>query len=190
MTNHESTAISGAAKLLGRYGIEAGFLVPTGTALDKGIMDATWPLREYLARTGFHDYRTQGQGGSSKRVVPVVIVQSSAVVASEASLYRPETKQGDPRIWIYGLPKSASPDDLLALIVDGGQLYIVNCTREDLPTLLADPASPLGKMAARLDTHAGAAAALLEKLQSVGAKGFVPVVVRSKGDSSVRSKAD
>lgn len=183
MTNHESTAISGAAKLLGRYGIEAGFLVPTGTALDKGIMDATWPLREYLARTGFHDYRTQGQGGSSKRVVPVVIVQSSAVVASEASLYRPETKQGDPRIWIYGLPKSASPDDLLALIVDGGQLYIVNCTREDLPTLLADPASPLGKMAARLDTHAGAAAALLEKLQSVGAKGFVPSL--RSGDTGI-----
>ena len=174
MMDLESKAISAVATQLGRYGIEAGFVIPTATAMGKGIMDATWPLREYLARTGFHDFRTQGQGGSSKRVVPVRIIQTSGVVAGEMSMYRPETKKGDPRIWIYSLPKYASPNDLMALIVDGNQLYAVNATRENLAGLLSDASSPLGQLAARLNTHGPVAAELLKKLQAIGSQGYVP----------------
>ena len=173
MMDLESKAVSAIATLLGRYGIEAGFVIPTATAMGKGIMDATWPLREYLARTGFHDFRNQGQGATSKQVVPIHVIQSSGIVSGEMSMYRPETKNGDPRIWIYSLPKYASPDDLIALIVDGGQLFAVNSTRENLAGLLADATSPLGQIAARLNTHAPAAAELLKKLQNIGAKGFI-----------------
>lgn len=169
----QSSAISAVATLLGRYGIESGFLIPTATAMGKGIMDATWPLREYLARTGFHDYSTQGQGDESKRVVPIQIIQQTSVITGEISLYRPKTKQGDPRAWIYKLPGMASPNDLLALIVDSGKLYIINCTRENLAGLLADATSPLGQIAARLDTYAPVAMELLQKLRDIGSMGFV-----------------
>ena len=57
MTNHESIAISGAAKLLGRHGIEAGFLVPTATALHKGIILKTAVRDTFRLRGGFESRR-------------------------------------------------------------------------------------------------------------------------------------
>lgn len=174
MNEASPVTISSAAKLLGRYGIEAGFVTPTATGLDKGIMDATWPLREYLARAGFHDYKQQGQGPAAKRVVSAQFIRANSVIPVEVSMYRPETKQGDPRIWIYGLTRYASPDDLIALIVNAGNLIIVNCTSEDLASLLADENSLLGGIAARLDTYAGVAIELRQRLKEIGAKGFVP----------------
>ena len=162
------------SKLLGRYGIEAGFVLPTDTAMGKAIMDATWPLREYLHRKKFHDYRAQAKGTDAKRVCPVWLIQPGGLVEAKVSMYRPKTKDGDPRIWIYGLPQYASSGDLIALIVEDGKLYAVNCRRIDLAAQLADSSSFLGQLATRLDTHAAAATELLAKLRMVAADGFVP----------------
>ncbi len=166
--------IPDAAKLLGRYGIEAGFVIPTCIAMEKSIMDATWPLREYLARTGFHDFRTQPKGTGAKRLLPLRFVEPSGLFDSRVSLYRPETKDGDPRIWIYGLSAHADAGDLLALIVHVDCLYAVNCSRHRVDALLLDKSSFLGQLAARLDIYAPIAAELLSKLRGIGSLGFVP----------------
>jgi hypothetical protein len=62
----------------------------------------------------------------------------------------------------------------LALIVDGRQLYVVNCSQEDLSALLADSSSLLSQIAARQDKYVGIAQELLAQLKGIGAKGFVP----------------
>ena len=174
MTDQDSAAISTAAKLLGKFGIEAGFIVPTATGLSKAIMDATWPLREHLARKGFHDYQLQGQGPDCKRVVDGMFVRPDGTVRVRVSLYRPVTKDGDPRIWISNLCSFAAPGDVLALIVDCQNLFILNCSQGNPETQLADKSSPLGKLVSRLDIYAAPAAELLSKLKVLGAKGFVP----------------
>ncbi|MBM3844396.1 MAG: hypothetical protein FJ397_14245 [Verrucomicrobia bacterium] len=174
MNTEYDRLIPDAAKLLGRYGIEAGFVIPTPTAMDKSIMDATWPLREYFARTGFHDFRSQPKGTAAKRLRPLKFVEPSGLVDSKVSLYRPETKDGDPRIWIYGLTAHAAAGDLIALLVNEGCLYAVNCSRHKLVAMFEDLSSFLGRLAARLDTNAPAASELLKKLRGIGALGFVP----------------
>jgi hypothetical protein len=57
------------------------------------------------------------------------------------SLYRPETKSGDPRLWIYGLPKYASPFNLLAFLVLREKLYLVNTSN---PKLLGSSSTLFG----------------------------------------------
>ncbi len=174
MNTDYSVLVPPVAKLFGRYGIETGFLVATATAMSKSIMDATWPLREFLARGGFHDYRLQAKGVAAKKVYPVEIVNESGHVLSNVSLYRPETKEGDPRIWIYGLGQHAAPGELMALILDDGKLFMVNCARVNVAALLADGSSFLGRLALKLDKNAPAAAELLGNLRMLAAEGFVP----------------
>lgn len=87
-----------ALALLARHGVDAALLVPTATGLEKSIMDATEGLREYLLEAGYHDYSKQAQGTAAKVSRDVFFVGPSALERSTASLYRPETKSGDPRI--------------------------------------------------------------------------------------------
>ena len=99
------------------------------------------------------------------------------------SMYRPESKLGDPRLWIYKLPTFADPGDLLALIVDSGELFVVNCDRVNLTDLLSDESTPLGQIAARLNTKAPAAAELLEMLKTIGSRGYIQT--QRAGDTGV-----
>ena len=162
------------SKLFGRFGMEVGFVIPTETGMRKSILDATWPLREYMARTGFHNYNKQAKGTSAKRICPLHFIVKSGVELTKISLYRPETKDGDPRLWIYEFSKFASAGELVAIIIDGKKLYAVNCSRINLEAELGNSSSVLGKLAAKLDTNADAAAELLSKLRAIGGKGFMP----------------
>ena len=183
MNDDYTTLVPPAAKLLGRYGIEAGFIIATETAMAKSIIDATWPLREYLARTGFHDYRQQPKGTLAKRIVPIQIIQESGMTEGKMSLYRPETKDGDPRLWIYDFPRYANAGDLIALTVQGSHLYAINCTRVNLSDQLANPKTFLSLLAKQLDVHAATASHLLAKLKTIGAMGFIPTM--RPGDTGI-----
>ncbi|MBL0128867.1 MAG: hypothetical protein IPP83_15735 [Flavobacteriales bacterium] len=96
---------------LERTGIEAltGFSVsvtliePTRTGLEKSIMDATGPVRQYLLEHGLHNFQEQAQGQEHKEQVSALFIREVSTQASVSSLYRPTTKQGDPRIWFSGL---------------------------------------------------------------------------------------
>lgn len=161
-------------KLFARSGLEAAFIVPTKNGMEKSIMDATLPVREFLLRMGIHDFSAQGKGPGCKRCITAHVINGEAVACRTVSLYRPETKDGDPRIWIYGLAEFATWGNLLALIVDGLNLYVVNCTTNNLQRILTDKESVLGKIAAKADIYAPVAKDLLEKLREVAARGFVP----------------
>lgn len=156
------------------FGIEVGLLVPTRTGLDKGIMDAHASLRDYLSERGIHDFASQGQGTSHKRLVPANIVTTNGVYATKASLYRPVTKSGDPRIWVYGLPNFASPLNVMAVVADGPGLVLVNASDPILLKSGHDPSSPLGKTLARLSPGISSVAQeLLDRLRDVGRQGFI-----------------
>jgi len=119
-------------------GIQVGFLVPTETGLQKSIMDAHDSLRRFFASSGFHDYEKQLQGGGDKRIVPTTLWSRGGVVDTKTSLYRPETKNGDPRIWVYELSRHANPGDLLAIARYENKLLVINCSQCDLNDLLSE----------------------------------------------------
>lgn len=118
--------------MLAKSGVEAGYLVPTTTGLEKSILDAHAGLRDYFRLTKFHEYQTQPQGTSGKRITQGFFVTPEGMTETKVSLYRPDTKTGDPRIWIYGLKYRAQPGNLLAIFAYKGSLYIVNASDRNM----------------------------------------------------------
>lgn len=104
----------------------------TETGLKKSILDATAPMRTYFKENAIHDYELQLQGPENKFLVPTHILSLQSVLDTQTSLYRPVTKKGDPRLWIYKLQAFTQPDDIHILIAHAGELYVINSTRENI----------------------------------------------------------
>jgi hypothetical protein len=127
-------------------GIEAGYLVPTATGLRKSLMDAHAQLRAYLRREGLHDYVAQEKGVENKIKLRAWYIGTERVRVTGASLYRPESKNGDPRIWLTDLPTYAAEGNLLALFAYDGDIYVANVSDTNLWESATDPASPFGRL--------------------------------------------
>ncbi len=136
MISTSDRLVAPVVKMFAEKGVTVACLVPTETGMEKSILDATEWVRRLLKDTGFHDYELQPQG--EKRIVQAAFTSGLQTEQVDVSLYRPESKQGDPRIWIYGLKKSAVPGNLLVLFVSDGNLHIVNSSRTDLAAVLDD----------------------------------------------------
>lgn len=120
-------------KYLAKNGVDYGLLTITQTGLNKSIMDAVGSLRAYFKENHYHNYDDQKQGTTYKSLKPCYLVISDRDAQDQkVSLYRPETKKGDPRIWIYGLKSYADPGDEIVLILDKNELYIFNISKLDL----------------------------------------------------------
>ena len=92
--------------LFADVGVSVAFLVPTPTGYEKSIMDAIGPVRELLKDEGIHDYEAQEQGPSAKVMWPAFFVTADGLVETEASLYRPVTKKGDPTFDSTATPRT------------------------------------------------------------------------------------
>lgn len=107
-------------------GVRVAFLVPTATGYRKAIMDATGPVRDLFMSSGLHEYADQLQGPEHKRTVDAYFVENGSLTKTHASLYRPRTKTGDPRLWFSGLKQYCEPYNLLALVVAQNAIYVMN----------------------------------------------------------------
>ncbi len=183
MLSRSDTPIEEAVQAFAEFGVEAAYLVPTRTILEKNYFDAHQGVREFLAAKGIHDYSTQAQGQDAKRTVVAELVNVDGFETRPLSLYRPSTKQGDPRIWPSRLKTYASEGNLLALVADAsGTLYIVNCSDPALMATRNVAHSPLHELLTRRQ-RGGAADELLGKLRTISAMGFVDTM--RPGDTGV-----
>ena len=132
MLDKSDIPIAAVMKVFASYGQEAAYIVPTTTGMDKGILDAHGSLRDFFKSKRIHDFDSQSQGGENKKVVDIYLIEEDSIQETRMSLYRPETKSGDPRLWIYGLPKYAAPFNLLAFLVLREKLYLVNASNPNL----------------------------------------------------------
>lgn len=182
MLKAANTSIDDALKLFNGAGVATGLLVPTATGCKKSIMDATLSVRDFLRESGMHEYSTQKQG--LKRYVPANFVLPDNCVKTTASLYRPVTKKGDPRIWFSKLTKYCRPTDLLAMIAHGGELYVFNMSNQDVVQSFGVPGScPHEILAECAEVMSPEASELLSKLKKIHAQGYVPGV--KHGDTDV-----
>ncbi|WP_210115061.1 MvaI/BcnI family restriction endonuclease [Roseovarius aestuariivivens] len=161
---------------------------PTATGLKKSILDATIPVRNFLRENELHDYEEQGQGAKEHgQQLEAVLLEVDRATASKASLYRPKTKQGDPRIWFSGLPGFAEPDDMLVLLQHDRGLAVINLTRTDVSEVVDyELAGPLlDVLRTRSRDAASIADELLAMLRAIAAKGLVPSVMGERADTAV-----
>lgn len=106
----------------------------TATGLKKSILDATTPMRTYFKENNIHDYELQSQGPENKVTKKTFILTGGKVIKTTTSLYRPVTKEGDPRLWIYGLKDTTEADDIHAIIArNPDELYVINLTKINIP---------------------------------------------------------
>lgn len=123
----------------------------TGTGLKKSILDATAPMRSYFFEQGIHNYSEQLQGPNHKQILPTRIFDEQNEYQTKTSLYRPITKKGDPRLWIYQLGEHTHPDDIHAICVYKMEFRVINITRVNIEkSYTASELSPLKEFIAEL----------------------------------------
>jgi hypothetical protein len=172
-------------KILTRESIEMSFLMPTATGLQKSIMDATAPFRLFLYEHGVHDYGMQGQGPQHKQIIRSYIASENGFISSQASLYRPITKNGDPRIWFTGLKKYADTNDILGIFVFEMELYVFNLTKLDIEQILNGiVVTPVVELIRNISQDANKIAQeLLFKIRTIAARGQIQAI--GTGDTAI-----
>lgn len=182
------TPIETVISLFVDRGIDISFLVPTANGYKKSIMDAISPLRSFLETNDLHNYDQQLQGQQSKVLVPSFFIFPDKACETVASLYRPNTKQGDPRIWFAGLKNYCLPENLLGIVTDKECLYIFNLSNVDIINSIRNgeyAAKVLDKIA---ENEGVVAEELLSKLNALHQMGFVTTTVN--GDTGVGMTAE
>lgn len=109
----------------------------SSTGLKKSIMDATAPMRTFFLEKGVHNYEEQLQGQNHKQLIKTTIINGYEYQLTDTSLYRPLTKKGDPRLWIYGLKDFAKADDIYAICILSGEFFVINITACDIGAIFA-----------------------------------------------------
>lgn len=172
-------------KILTKNQVSLCLIEPTETGLKKSIMDATGSIRSFLKENDIHDYDIQGQGQENKIQIDALIYQDFHTIHSIASLYRPQTKKGDPRIWFSGLTKIANPSNIIAIIYYSGAFHIFNLTQLNIEAILSiNLLSPLKDLISEISSKANEVPfELLSKLRKIASAGFIPSLVAA--DTSV-----
>ncbi len=166
MLSKSNFPIPEAERILAPLTIESAIFSPTSTGLSKSILDATEPVRRLLRRSGLHDFSTQTQGQGSKVTLDAEI-WGRMPTATRVTLYRPETKSGDPRFWLSKLSDFVRPHDLIAACVVRQTLVCINLSDQDVRQQLADPNSSLRRrLATQEQDRTDADHAVLERLRA------------------------
>lgn len=180
-----STVEISRIKILTENSVELTLIEPTKTGLGKSIMDATGPVRSYLKEKLVHNYENQMQGQAYKFFISSYLVGEGSLIRSTASLYRPVSKQGDPRIWFKSLPAYSKANDILGIIEFDNELYVLNITRIDVERLLNSKiGNPLQDLVNQIKSISNFVAdELLGLLRKVAKMGPVPAML--KADTAV-----
>ena len=172
-------------KTLTENSVELCLIEPTENGLIKSIMDATGSVRNFLKSKGIHNFELQNQGQESKVQITSKLLASDKVINSVASLYRPNTKNGDPRIWFKGLGNYSKANDILGIIEFDGILYVINITQIDLLKLLnSSIINPLKELVNEINQISNEVAVeLLVLLNNIASKGPIPAMLNA--DTSI-----
>lgn len=164
---------------LTKRGLDFAILVPTRTGLTKSILDATQTIRNLFESKNFHAYAHQKQGRASLIIEQAFFITSENIDPTIVSLYRPETKKGDPRLWFRRLKDFAAPEQQIALTFVDNKLYLLNLSHDSFETTyqirdFLDRAQ---------DCEEKVAKELLAKLKAIAAQG--PIKAIKRGDTAI-----
>lgn len=159
-------------------------LETTATILEKGYFDATRNVRDFLTRQNIHDYSTQVQGQDYKKYVDGLLVTVDGdLVDARVSLYRPNTKQGDPRVWFSRVHNYFRAGEIIAVVFQEGLVRIFSVSRQDLRSSAVTNPTWAKLLSAKVDSRESALAELLASLRTISGKGFIPGI--KSGDTAI-----
>ncbi len=168
---------------LARRGIEYSIFEPTLTGLKKSILDATQPVRIHLKLTKFHDFSVQKQGNENKVINHAFFVSDQDdIVVTKVSLYRPNTKNGDPRMWFSQLGDYFVAGDQIAIIIFKGSAYLLNLGAFDFGACIETQTSFSYFITDYCDSTKEVPNELLEKLREIAKK---PLPAVNFGDTTI-----
>lgn len=153
--------------------INVAFLAPTETGYNKSIMDATAPIRDLLVQEKIHDFNTQKQGPENKVLITSYFVENDHIKNTIASLYRPITKNGDPRIWFKDLKKYCLPYNLLAIIAIKRELFVINLSKTSIAESLIKKGFVYDIIKEAIYQNENIAQELLHKIKEIHNMGFI-----------------
>jgi len=122
LTHEESEKVT----ILESSKINYALLFLTETGLEKSILDATKSIVQLLKHEQIHDYELQLQGSEHKVTLPCILITNNEYVETKISLYRPNAKDGDPRLWPGRFSNYASPDQVFALFIANTSIILLN----------------------------------------------------------------
>lgn len=172
-------------KCLVKYNVDYAIIQPTSTALRKGIMDATYVVRNFLKDNGYHDYSSQGTGFNENGIVKEITLffNSKEYFDTKCSMYRPMAKGngGDPRIWFYRLRSKVKANEILALVTLDGKLYVINISNIDIKAIiLSNSSSHLKELILAISNNSNIIVnELLDKLRLIAKEGFIKSLVNA-----------
>ena len=168
-------------KLLTKNRISLTLIEPTQTGLNKSIMDATGTVRSFLKRESAHDYEQQEQGPNNKVIISTIVHTGFKAYQSKASLYRPLTKNGDPRIWFYGLTKIIKANEILGIIFFDNCFQIFNLTQLKIEDLLNTTIlNPFKELVNEIKFgNESISTELIQKLKKISSQGYIKSMVNS-----------
>ena len=165
MLEKSDTPITEAMKFFATYNIEATYVVPTATGLSKSILDAHASLRNYFKSKNIHDFSSQKQGEENKVILNATLVSLHDMISTKVSIYRPNTKSGDPRLWISKLHTIAQPNNLIAIFLLNGSIYVLNFSDKQILLSAHEKRSPLNSLIQRqISSQEQLSARLMEKI--------------------------
>ena len=155
----------------------------TPTGLGKGILDSTAPMRAYFIEEGIHNYEEQLQGQEHKVMRDAVILTESSQYFTQASFYRPTTKKGDPRMWIYKLCSYTKGNDIHVLFYFESKLYSINITHIDIAACYNSPIiTPIKEILMEIYNRGNSVSEeLLGRFRSVSGQWFESEVLADTG---------
>src|SRR5690606_7498485 len=103
------------------------------------------------------------------------IYTATSVKNTKVSLYRPTSKKGDPRIWIYSLGQFADPNDIVALICFEDKIHVLNITQLPIEKVINSPIlTPLKELIEEIRNRENFVAnELLYLLQEIAKRGSI-----------------
>lgn len=137
------------------------------TMLDKSIIDASDAIRIVMRESGIVDYDDIAQGG--KAMKRAIILSDGEAAEEDVSYYRPKTKSGDPRFWIYKFKRHVSAGVLVYFTVFNGNLIAIPLAQiERFESALKELFGPI-------DDGQNYVGALTELLQSINGR-WIPSI--------------
>ncbi len=172
-------------KILTENSVSLTLIEPTENGLKKSIMDATGTVRNYLKSSNFHNYYNQQQGPEHKIILEGLIYNENSISKTKASLYRPKTKKGDPRIWLTGLTRHSNANDILALICFDKLIHVINLTQLPINQLIeSNVLNPIKELVNEINgVESAVANELLLMLKRLAQRGPIPSMLDA--DTSV-----
>jgi hypothetical protein len=161
------------------YDVPFGVLEITATGLDKAILDATEPFRNFLEAQGIHDFARQLQGQAFKQLREAVAISvDGQLYPSAASLYRPETKNGDPRVWFKNLRLVVAPSQLALVVWADSRFTVFNGTTIDIAEWASRSGSLKDLLEPYVNRKTSVVETLLSKMRAIARKGYIVAPVR------------